>query len=131
MCTWAFIIGRLSPDTNGDRRQCRCLRQNQNLSSFFFLHKMHFYFCIQYHIKLFYIKEARHGRMRQRAYQKSLVQQKLGLKKVPKSLVKIGSVTAKILMILTNVTRTYVAWTNVTCFVKIELVTAEILLRYC
>ena len=84
MCTWAFIIGRLSPDTNGDRRQCRCLRQNQNLSSFFFLHKMHFYFCIQYHIKLFYIKEARHGRMRQRAYQKIFGSTKTWFKKSTK-----------------------------------------------
>ena len=32
----------------------------------------------------------------------------------PKSLVKIGPVTAEILMIWANVARAYVAWTNVT-----------------
>ena len=32
----------------------------------------------------------------------------------PKSLVEIGPVTAEILLIWTNVTRAYVAWTNVT-----------------
>ena len=37
------------------------------------------------------------------------------LKKLgPKSLVKVGSVTVEILLIWTNVARTYVAWTNVT-----------------
>ena len=35
------------------------------------------------------------------------------------SLVKIGPVTAKILLIWTNVTRAYVAWTNVTLTVGI------------
>ena len=41
--------------------------------------------------------------------------QKLG----PKSLVKIGSVTADIFLIWTNVARTYVALTNVTITVGI------------
>ena len=37
------------------------------------------------------------------------------LKKLgPKSFVKVGSVTAEILLIWTNVARTYVSWTNVT-----------------
>ena len=38
---------------------------------------------------------------------------------VPKSLVKIGSVTAEIFLIWTNVARTDVAWTNVTVTVGI------------
>ena len=37
----------------------------------------------------------------------------------PQSLVKIGSVIAEILLIWTNVTGTYVAWTNVTLKVGI------------
>ena len=49
--------------------------------------------------------------------QKVLVQkicQKRILSKLgPKSLVKIGSVTAEILLIWTNVTKTNVTWTNV------------------
>ena len=58
-------------------------------------------------------------------------------------LVKIGSVTAKIFLIWTNVTRTNVAWTNVTVtvgiclrwskestLVKIGLVTDEIFLKW-
>ena len=32
----------------------------------------------------------------------------------PKTLVKIGSVTAEIMLIWTNVAKTYVTWTNVT-----------------
>ena len=39
--------------------------------------------------------------------------------KTSKILVKIGSVTAEILPIWTNVARTYVAWTNVTVIVGI------------
>ena len=37
----------------------------------------------------------------------------------PKSLVKIGPVTAEILVIWTNVARAYVVWTNVTMLVVI------------
>ena len=37
----------------------------------------------------------------------------------PKSLVKIGPVTAEILLIWTNVAKTNVAWTNVTITVGI------------
>ena len=37
----------------------------------------------------------------------------------PKSVVKIGPVTAEILLICTNVARAYVAWTNVTMAVGI------------
>ena len=37
-----------------------------------------------------------------------------------KSLVKIGSVTAEIFLIWTNVARTNVAWTNVTVTVEIS-----------
>ena len=47
--------------------------------------------------------------------QKVKVPKKLG----PKSLFKIGSVTAKIFLIWTNVSRTNVAWTNVTVTVGI------------
>ena len=36
-----------------------------------------------------------------------------------KSFVKIGPVTAEILLIWTNVTKAYVAWTNVTIIVGI------------
>ena len=36
------------------------------------------------------------------------------------SLVKIGSITAEIFLICTNVTRTNVAWTNVIMTVKIS-----------
>ena len=54
----------------------------------------------------------------------------------PKSFIKIGPVASEILLIWTNVTRAYVAWTNVTitvdifltCLVKIGSVTAEIFL---
>ena len=37
----------------------------------------------------------------------------------PKNLVKIGPETAEILLIWTNVTRAYIAWTNVTITVGI------------
>ena len=57
--------------------------------------------------------------------QKSLVQKECGLQKlrspkiVSKYLVKIGSVTVEILLICTNVPRTYVALSNVTITVGI------------
>ena len=57
--------------------------------------------------------------------QKSLVQKECGLQKlrppkiVSKYLVKIGSVTVEILLIWTNVPRTYVALSNVTITVGI------------
>ena len=58
---------------------------------------------------------------------KKIGQQQFSPQKMsPKSLVKIESVTADILLLLTNVTRTYVAWTNVSvtvgiCFRRIPL----------